>query len=113
MARYADGECVAELDPRGDHGFADVDLERVTAFELHPVDPTSGRSSYCVLVDPHKGQVPIFFRTRATGWLLAGGEPETVMTCIGRQQTVADQTLSVYVFLDEQGHVVISDERLS
>jgi len=104
IARYDDGACVAELDPHGDHGFADVDLERVRAFELQPSNPDSSLPSFCVLIDPARGQRPIFFRRRATAWLLAGGESETVLTCVGRR----DDASATYLFLDAQGHVVVS-----
>jgi hypothetical protein len=112
VARYADGESVAELDPRGDHGFADVDLERVRAFEVCPVDPAANQASFCLLVDPDKGERPFFVRTRASAWLLAGGEVETLHTVLGLQRTVGESLLTVYVHFDGQGHVVIASERI-
>lgn len=108
VARYDDGSCIAELDPHGDHGFADVELERVRAFELHPADPESGLSTFCILIDPLRGQVPIFFRTRATEWLLAGGESETLHTCIGRREG----DVETYIYCDDTRRVVIADRRL-
>ena len=111
IAHYADGESVAELDPRGDHGFADVDLERVRAFEVRLLEPANGQASFCLLVDPDKGERPFFVRTRASSWLLAGGEAETLHTCLGLQQTRGDAQLTVYVQFDDQGHVIISSER--
>jgi hypothetical protein len=108
-AHYDDGTTVEEYGPDGDHGFADVDLSRVRIFELDPVDPSSGRSSFGVLIDPSKNQRPIFFRRRASSWANAGGPGETMMTCIGRQETVEGKNASTYVFFDDAGHVLIAD----
>lgn len=109
VARYDDGSSISELDPHGDHGFADVELDRVCAFELHPVDPSNVQASFCVVVNPQKGEVPFFVRTRASSWLLAGGDDELLHTVLGLRQSDG-QTL--YVTFDDERRVVISSERL-
>ena len=110
VAFYDDGSQLLETgDPAGDHAFSEIDLARCTGFQLEPVDPDSGRSSFMVLIDPKKGQRPIFFRRRATPWEIAGGEPETLMTCIGRQEKAGRRNFSTYVFFDDAGHVLIAD----
>jgi len=104
VAHYADGGTLEELDPHGDHGFADVDLERVCGFELRPIG--AGLPAVYVMIDAAAGERPVFFRRRATSWLLAGGDPSTVFTCVGRR----DGHGATCVFLDETGRVLLADE---
>ena len=105
LARYEDGSTVTEMD---DHGFADVDPKRVRAFEIYPLDNSSTLPSFSLLVDPDKGERVFFTRTRALGWLQAGGEPETLHTVLGLH--CDDHT--VYIHFDAQRRVVIASERV-
>lgn len=108
-AIYEDGSTLEEYGEDRDHGFGEIDLNRIRAFELLPV--AERQPAFSVLIDPAKGQRPIFFRRRASGWLFAGGPVETLLTCIGRQETVHGTNVSVYVFFDDRGHVLIADNR--
>lgn len=131
-AFYRDGTVLEEYGSDGDHGFGEIDLRRLWQFQASHVDG-SGRA-YGVTIDPDKGQRPIFFRRRASD--STQGQPGyTIMTCVGRQETVwassrcrrcgAVQTapcvpecpvrgtrgrnVSVYVFFDDNGRVLIAD----
>ena len=106
VARYEDGSSIAELDPAGDHGFADVDLGRVRQFELFPLDPSAGQLSFCILVA--EGEQPFFTRVRGSGWLLRGGDTKALHTCLGLQR----EGQTTYVTFDDHGRVVISGERV-
>lgn len=110
-AFYDDGSSLSEFDAADgtEHGFGDIDLTRLREFCLLPVDAT--QPAFSVLIDPAKGQRPIFFRRRASNWLLSGEGAETLLTCIGRQETVHGTNVSTYVFFDERGHVLIADNR--
>jgi hypothetical protein len=99
-ATYTDGSTVAEGDD------ASLDLQRVAVFELRP--QRGGLGSFSVLIN--QGETPFFVRTRATAWLMGGGEAETLQHVLGLG--LADGT-TVYITCDEQGHAVISSERLA
>ena len=108
-AFYDDGSILQEFGQDGDHGFGEIDLSRLHIFQLDPVDPQGGRPAFCVLIDPAKGQRPIFFRREVSN-NPQGDDGYHLLTCIGRQETVHGTNVSTYVFFDNDGHVVIADE---
>ncbi len=110
IACYDDGSSLMEIESDGtEHGFAEVDLDRLSAFVLNPM--REGLPSPVVKIDRAGGQRPIFFRRRSIAL-----DPEThgeanrsTITVLGWQKTVEGKNVKSFAALYEDGSVLISD----
>lgn len=103
-AHYNDGTV---LDEEG-HGFADVDQNKLTAFELIPNVP--GRNGYVLKCTPEIR--PIFFRRRTLTVSMQSGKEigRSCIHCLGWQKTVKGVNVASYTFIFEDGSVVVTDD---
>lgn len=110
IACYDDGSSLMEIEPDGtEHGFAEVDLARLSAFVLNPM--RDGLPAPIVKIDRASGQRPIFFRRRtiALDPALGTEEKRSTITVLGWQKTVEGKNVKSFVALYEDGSVLISD----
>ena len=123
-AHYADGSALGEWDEQGnEHGFREVEVDRVVALELTHV--ADALPPLAVLVDGPGGQKPVFFRRRTVTLSADGQEKEReTVTCIGWEGPEgkgsigggSDDTLwfnthgrNAYLFTDDAGRIVLTD----
>lgn len=112
-ALYADGDGLAEVTPNGvDHGFAEVDQSRLSAFCLVPSRMGLPNG---VLKLHEAGSRPIYFRRRTIANVLNGGSEVTATVTVlgfqqehrlGKNQTV---TVKAFVAFYSDGSVLVSD----
>jgi len=112
VAFYQDGTSLREFDETGqDHGFGEVDLDRLGAFALLPTVP--GLSAAQVLIDPASGQRPIFFRRR-----IGRAEPHPdrarpnhlTLHFLGWQKTVGGQNVRAATAYWPDGSMLLVDD---
>ena len=114
VATYADGTALAEFMSDGDHGFGEVDHTRLVAVSLvplrehlHPLE---------IRLTPGRNQRAIFFRRRGIIQTHdpSTGAPQQIISpavhCIGKQETVNGKNVSIYIFTDDLGAVLITDD---
>jgi hypothetical protein len=102
---YNDGSMFAEFMDDGDHGFLEVDQARVIAVTLVPL--RENLSPLEVRIDPTKNQRAIFFSRHTID---KTGDTTMLIHCIGRQETVAGKNVSIYLFIDDSGTVLLTDD---
>lgn len=107
VAVYEDGSLIAERDLIDGvaHPWADVEPARV--IELRALPIAQGLPMFGVVRKLDDPALPVFFRRRATAWLLAGGEGST-MHCLGLEWPDGH---AAYTFWDDNGHVVLTSDR--
>lgn len=114
-AVYADGTTLDEYteEPGGriqDHGFAEVDLPRLSAFVLIPL--RAGLASQSVLLDPKRRMRPIFFRRRLSVQSMDGGEMmRHTVTVLGYQRPSGKRSIQHFMALFEDGTTIATDDR--
>lgn len=104
IAHYDDDTWLNEED----HGFADIDLSRIIAFELAP--NRDGFAPIAVDIDQSVGMRPIFFRRR---YLTVATDNEQTLngsvTFVGWQKTVAGRNVKSFVAILPDGSLLLAD----
>ncbi len=113
-AWYRDGSVLNEYDAAGKHGFKEINLQEVVAFELVP--QYNGYAAIHVRIDK-PGMEPVFFRRRTIPISIDGqqlpGMPQMAQTTIhilGWKRSINGQEIGSYTFLYEDGSILVSDD---
>jgi hypothetical protein len=112
-AHYTDGTMLDEHEGDKIHGWKDVDLDRLAAFELVPQDVDG---EYSILPQPllkvTPTMRPIFFRRN-----VVIVDPHTyeekdriILPCLGWQKTVEGVNVKSFTFYYEDGSIVVTDD---
>lgn len=102
VAYLFSGRVVREAD---DTPFAEALNGDCYAVEMEP--KRSGLPAFSLQLAP--GERPVCFRRRSTIWLVSGEMTKATIHCLGRE--MEDGSQGVYVFWDDEGHVVITGDR--
>jgi hypothetical protein len=94
-----------EVIDQENHGWADVDPDQLDFAVVEPVDETLPQIR--VALQATNGMRPVFFRRRASPWLLGGGDWLTTQ-CLGLERP--DGT-GVYLFWNDQGQLLLTDDK--
>lgn len=110
IAYYNDGTILQEIDPEGDHGFADIDHSKLVQFLLVP--QKEGFYPVVVSINVAEGQRLIFFRRTKIDFNITNGTEShrDRITCVGYQQTVQGTNVSVYNFIMPDGTSMLSND---
>jgi hypothetical protein len=108
VAGYDDGTQLEECDGNADHGFGEVDLERLRYFALVP---RSGGGVQHV-VQQSKGTKLIFFRRRQIELSqdLDGAQEWVTIPVLGLKITAGDRVTKVYEYLLPNGSTLLTDD---
>lgn len=111
LAIYTDGDLFPEYEEGGrQHGFGQVDRDRLKAIAWVPSDPDSGHAQ--VIVDIEPGDAPLLFRRRRRKVSLATGHVvgTTVIHYIGKERTLPDGgSVKSFVRLYDDGSIRLTD----
>lgn len=109
VVRYTGGITLAERDADGtEHGFSEVDLARVEAIELRPLDAIHSPVFAVIPI----AATPVFFRRREI-MIDSSGAPQSAratLTILGWEQHVTDNsTRRVLLGFWDNGTAILAD----
>lgn len=107
IAWYGEGDHLPQFCPRGGafHRFADIDLGRLTAFEVRPAEGHA--PGFTVHVRP--GMRPIFFKRHRRLNVGTPHERHEVLFCFGYQETVGGRNVKCVLTIRPDGAVSIEN----
>jgi hypothetical protein len=109
-AHYNDGTKLDEWENNTEHGWKDVDLDRLVAFELIPDYDCLHLPRPTLSITPTMR--PIFFRRNRVEIDPNGGNEvgRIVVPCLGWQKTIEGVNVKSFTFYFEDGSVVVTDD---